>query len=211
MPPSTAPPVNSPAPLNVRTPLLFLSAAPKADVIQDPLARSMLGHAPDGQEPRVSGRASYGSFTSRVDYLHDGSPRRSRAVSLVLENCGSVARDHLALERTFLAYVRTSLTIASAGVALAQLLTLTDRLKTQIFVPLKPLEIYARPLAATSVVLALYVLFVGVSRYFTVQAALASGLFPAPRVRLGVISLSLGVIISVLIGLILGEGIQPHP
>ena len=36
--------------------------------------------------------------------------------SLVLENCGSVARDHLATERTFLAYVRTSLTIASAGV-----------------------------------------------------------------------------------------------
>ena len=36
--------------------------------------------------------------------------------SLVLENCGSVARDHLATERTFLAYVRTSLTIASTGV-----------------------------------------------------------------------------------------------
>lgn len=39
-----------------------------------------------------------------------------RAVSLTLENSGSVARDHLASERTFLAYVRTSLSIASAGV-----------------------------------------------------------------------------------------------
>ena len=29
---------------------------------------------------------------------------------------GSVARDHLASERTFLAYARTSLTIASTGV-----------------------------------------------------------------------------------------------
>ena len=37
-------------------------------------------------------------------------------VSLTLENCGSVARDHLALERTFLAYVRTSLALTTSGV-----------------------------------------------------------------------------------------------
>lgn len=36
--------------------------------------------------------------------------------SLVLENKGNVARDHLASERTYLAYVRTSLATASAGV-----------------------------------------------------------------------------------------------
>ena len=36
--------------------------------------------------------------------------------SATLENTGSVARDHLASERTFLAYVRTSLAVASAGV-----------------------------------------------------------------------------------------------
>lgn len=35
---------------------------------------------------------------------------------LTLENAGSVARDHLASERTFLAYARTSLTISSTGV-----------------------------------------------------------------------------------------------
>jgi hypothetical protein len=35
---------------------------------------------------------------------------------LTLVNSGSVARDHLACERTFLAYVRTSLSIASMGV-----------------------------------------------------------------------------------------------
>ena len=35
---------------------------------------------------------------------------------LTLENSGSVARDHLASERTFLAYARTSLTVASTGV-----------------------------------------------------------------------------------------------
>jgi hypothetical protein len=37
-------------------------------------------------------------------------------LSLTLQNKGSVARDHLASERTFLAYVRTSLAFASAGV-----------------------------------------------------------------------------------------------
>ena len=36
---------------------------------------------------------------------------------LVLENNGSVARDHLAAERTFLAYVRTSLVCATMGVS----------------------------------------------------------------------------------------------
>ncbi|KAG8700768.1 hypothetical protein FRC08_004458 [Ceratobasidium sp. 394] len=37
---------------------------------------------------------------------------------MVLENSGSVARDHLANERTWLAYVRTSLAIASTGVGM---------------------------------------------------------------------------------------------
>ena len=43
--------------------------------------------------------------------------RRSRyQPRMVLENAGSVARDHLASERTFLAYVRTSMGLASMGV-----------------------------------------------------------------------------------------------
>jgi uncharacterized membrane protein YidH (DUF202 family) len=37
-------------------------------------------------------------------------------VTLTLKNSGSVARDHLASERTFLAYMRTSLAIAAAGI-----------------------------------------------------------------------------------------------
>jgi uncharacterized membrane protein YidH (DUF202 family) len=39
--------------------------------------------------------------------------------SLTLVNSGSVARDHLASERTFLAYIRTSLAIASSGVGVS--------------------------------------------------------------------------------------------
>ena len=40
----------------------------------------------------------------------------SSTIRLVLENKGNVARDHLASERTYLAYVRTSLACASAGI-----------------------------------------------------------------------------------------------
>ena len=50
----------------------------------------------------------------------DGKPgdpkQRWWEMSLVLKNTGSVARDHLASERTFLAWMRTSVSLAMAGV-----------------------------------------------------------------------------------------------
>lgn len=44
------------------------------------------------------------------------STQRWWEMSLVLKNTGSVARDHLASERTFLAWMRTSVSLAMAGV-----------------------------------------------------------------------------------------------
>ncbi|TNY22436.1 hypothetical protein DMC30DRAFT_415102 [Rhodotorula diobovata] len=47
-----------------------------------------------------------------------------------LENRGSVARDHLAGERTFLAWLRTSLGLASIGIAITQLFRLPSTTTT---------------------------------------------------------------------------------
>src|SRR2546423_77215 len=48
-----------------------------------------------------------------------------------LENKGSVARDHLALERTFLAWLRTSLAFASIGIAVTQLFRLNTSIASK--------------------------------------------------------------------------------
>ncbi|KAI0629832.1 hypothetical protein C8Q77DRAFT_1064469 [Trametes polyzona] len=115
---------------------------------------------------------------------------------LSLENSGSVARDHLASERTFLAYARTSLTIASTGVALVQLFTLSAATTN------KDMERYARPLGAVMIIIGLYTLAVGVVRYFLVQDALIRGVFPVARMSTGVLSfilLSLVIVVFVII------------
>jgi uncharacterized membrane protein YidH (DUF202 family) len=71
------------------------------------------------------------STSSNEPQEHDKEPSTSwwrRLVekygSVSLENKGSVARDHLALERTFLAWLRTSLAFASIGIAVTQLFRL---------------------------------------------------------------------------------------
>lgn len=77
-----------------------------------------------GDASSADGEDSGGTLRC-VEHPHKETLRRTKGDSpvlgkwnpaLTLENSGSVARDHLASERTFLAYVRTSLTIASTGV-----------------------------------------------------------------------------------------------
>ncbi|RPD56196.1 hypothetical protein L226DRAFT_464529 [Lentinus tigrinus ALCF2SS1-7] len=101
---------------------------------------------------------------------------REWGLLLTLENAGSVARDHLASERTFLAYARTSLTISSTGVALVQLFTLSARATDG------HVEKFARPLGAVMIGLGIYTLSVGVLRYFLVQDALMRGVYPVARI-----------------------------
>lgn len=80
--------------------------------------------------------------TSHADE-NNGDPKKKSRVSewfkstsekygsVTLENKGSVARDHLALERTFLAWLRTSLAFASIGIAVTQLFRLNSTIRTR--------------------------------------------------------------------------------
>ncbi|PPR00465.1 hypothetical protein CVT24_004526 [Panaeolus cyanescens] len=111
--------------------------------------------------------------------------------SLRLENSGSVARDHLASERTFLAYMRTSLAIASSGVALVQLFA-TSSISSDAT---SRLAHFIRPL--------------GVVRYFAVQQALLKGQFPAARIATGFIAFTISVLVTITFGIMLTGRLQP--
>ena len=119
--------------------------------------------------------------------------------SVELENKGSVARDHLALERTFLAWLRTSLAFASIGIAITQLFRLNttiarradmdgasqvgalDSISASDAAAATRLRHVGKPLGATFLGIAILVLSVGFHRYFESQHWIIRGKFPASR------------------------------
>ncbi|TFK19995.1 hypothetical protein FA15DRAFT_626000 [Coprinopsis marcescibilis] len=128
----------------------------------------------------------------------------SELVSLNLENSGSVARDHLASERTFLAYMRTSLAIASSGVALIQLFTVASHEHQNTIRTIRgAAEKFVRPLGSFTIFLGIMVLVIGVSRYFIVQSALTKGKFPAARLAIGFISVAMTALVTVTFSILL--------
>jgi uncharacterized membrane protein YidH (DUF202 family) len=112
--------------------------------------------------------------------------RRSRFnPSLTLKNSGNTARDHLASERTFLAYVRTSLAMASAGVGVFHFFLCTSMPMTtcawialvQLFKvsemsvtpgnDFRSIRKFAHPLGAATVLFGLIILLFGLFRDFS--------------------------------------------
>ncbi|KAI8328303.1 hypothetical protein EDC96DRAFT_530701 [Choanephora cucurbitarum] len=98
------------------------------------------------------------------------------STSFMLENKAAVARDHLANERTFLAWLRTSLSLITVGVAITQLYHLSpatgdasEHMKT------------GKALGSAFVVFSIVFLYFANARYFHAQIAMTKGQFPASR------------------------------
>ncbi|CAG8480395.1 5159_t:CDS:2, partial [Dentiscutata heterogama] len=100
--------------------------------------------------------------------------------SLVLENKASVARDHLANERTFLAWLRTSLSFISIGIAITQLFRLTGGGTSDSHKDDK----VGKGLGIAFIVLGIIFLGFGLFRYFNSQQLMTKGHFPASRVKM---------------------------
>lgn len=122
-----------------------------------------------------------------------------------LENKGSVARDHLALERTFLAWLRTSLTLVSIGIAIAQLFRLPELLlgqggTSQRLFPWASMSVEGTPLSGGSIKVrtmqrlgspigilfvgfGILVLLCGTIRFFHTQYSMIRGRFIPSRVE----------------------------
>lgn len=121
-------------------------------------------------------------------------------------------------ERTFLAWLRTSLAFASIGIAVTQLF----RLNTAIaHAPredgspagdpssVETLRHLGKPLGATFLTISILILFLGYHRYFESQQWVIKGKFPASRGTVMVVSLV--AFIVMLASLVVVVVIQPSP
>ncbi|EUC32366.1 hypothetical protein COCCADRAFT_37672 [Bipolaris zeicola 26-R-13] len=124
-------------------------------------------------------------------------------ISLVMEE-GSL-RDHLALERTFLGYLRTSLLLVVTGVIIAQLFRLQHSPHPQ---PHFGFYKIGKPLSATFICMGIVVVLVGAIRFWRLQNALMRGKAIAAGWEVNVVMGLVGSLMLGTFGLILGVDID---
>ncbi|CAG8678766.1 15172_t:CDS:2, partial [Rhizophagus irregularis] len=125
-------------------------------------------------QSRLTNRRSFGS----TDSNYSSYDLDSINPSLTLENKASVARDHLANERTFLAWLRTSLSFISIGIAITQLFRLTKISDDQ---RANEYNKEGKVLGIIFILLGVVFLSFGITRYFHSQYLMTKGHFPASR------------------------------
>ncbi|KAK9453912.1 hypothetical protein V1511DRAFT_522441 [Dipodascopsis uninucleata] len=91
--------------------------------------------------------------------------------NMLLENKGAVARDHLANERNFLAWTRTSLSFATIGLAVTQAFRGYG----------EGILIVGKLVGASLIGLAISLMIIGAYRYYVAAIWMMRGKFPVSR------------------------------
>lgn len=106
------------------------------------------------------------------------------------------SRSLAAVERTFLAWLRTSLSFASIGIAVTQLFRLNTSLSKADSASAHTLQQLGKPLGAIFLGISILMLFLGYHRYFQAQQWIIKGKFPASRGTVILVSLvALGLMV----------------
>ncbi|CAE7000520.1 hypothetical protein PTNB85_08945 [Pyrenophora teres f. teres] len=154
-----------------------------------------------------------GENTERKRRWYDGIVKFwTMQISLTIEE--GAHRDHLALERTFLAYLRTSLLLAMMGIVVAQLFHLQHSPTPNAHFGFHKIGI---PLAVACICMAIVVVLVGAVRFWRLQTKLTQGKALAGGVEVLLILGLVGMLLVGTFGLVLGIDIdkmytqQVHP